>query len=219
MSTAGGTAGIFLALEGGEGAGKSTQLRGVATRIRESGHQLLLTKEPGGSELGLQLRSILLAHREPSLDERCEALMFAADRAHHVASVVRPALARGEIVLTDRYIDSSLAYQGFGLGNDVEGIRQLSAWATRGLLPTLTLLLDLDPAVGGARVGVRGAADGIELRGEGFHTRVREGFLHLAALDPGRYAIIDASVGEAEVAERVWEAVRGVLPTPGAGAT
>jgi dTMP kinase len=174
--------GFFLAFEGGEGAGKSTQTRLLAEWLEAEGHQVLVTFEPGATRIGQQLRALLLDHQQAGLSARAEALLYAADRAEHVASVVRPALARGEIVITDRFIDSSVAYQGAGRELAPEDVRRVSRWATDGLVPNLTVLLDVVPQVGLRR----GTAplDRLESEPVEFHARVREGFLALGPATP-----------------------------------
>jgi len=200
--------GRFVAFEGGEGSGKSTQIRLLAARLQAAGAQVTVSYEPGATVVGQQIRELVLHHAEP-LAPRAEALLFAADRAHHVATVVRPALAAGRWVLTDRYIDSSLAYQGVGRDLKIDEIRSLSAWATEDLVPDLTVLLDVPAAVGLARVGDRGAADKLEAESLDFHERVRLAFLDLAAAEPPRYAVIDAAQPVEAIAAEVWVAVAG----------
>ncbi len=180
--------GFFLALEGGDGAGKSTQVEALAEWIRSKGHDVVVTREPGATPIGKRLRSILL-DVSSCLSNRAEALLYAADRAEHVDSVVRPALERGAIVISDRYIDSSVAYQGAGRDLAPTEIARISRWATSGLVPHLTVLLDVDPAT--ARERFTEAPDRLECGAE-FHERVRSGFLTLAAADPTRYLVVDA---------------------------
>jgi dTMP kinase len=194
--------GLFVAFEGGEGVGKSTQVRLAATWLRERGHDVVETREPGGTLLGVQLRRLVLDPNS-SLTPRAEALLYAADRAQHVDTVIRPALEAGRVVLTDRYVDSTLAYQGAGRG--LPDARTLTAWATGGLLPDLTVLLDLDPAAGLARAGARSAPDRMEADSLAFHQAVRAGFLTLAAEAPQRYAVIDAGRPADDVAQSVRE--------------
>ncbi len=189
----------FIVFEGGDGAGKTTQIQRLAARLRAQGRTVVVTREPGGTPLGAQIRELVL-HGE-HVDPRAEALLFAADRAHHVATLVRPALERGEVVLQDRYLDSSVAYQGQGRDLVPEQIRDLSLWATRELQPDLTVLLDVDPGVGRAR---RGAVhDRLESEADEFHARVREQFLAMAAAAPERYLVLDASRPRAELADRI----------------
>ncbi|MER5371888.1 dTMP kinase [Streptomyces sp. NPDC002553] len=182
--------GFFIALEGGDGAGKSTQAEALAEWIRGKGHEVVLTREPGATPVGKRLRSILLDVSSAGLSHRAEALLYAADRAEHVDTVVRPALERGAVVITDRYIDSSVAYQGAGRDLSPTEIARISRWATDGLVPHLTVLLDVSPET--ARERFTEAPDRLESEPAEFHTRVRSGFLTLAAADPGRYLVVDA---------------------------
>ncbi len=194
--------GTFVALEGGDGAGKSTQARRLAERLRASGHDVVLTREPGDCLIGPAVRAIVLdSAAAPGLSDRAEALLYAADRAQHVAEVIRPALARGALVVSDRYVDSSIAYQGAGRGLDPADVQQLSAFATGGLRPDLTVLLDLDPAVALARSAQ--ARDRLESEPLDFHARVRAAFRGLAARQPERYAVVDAAGHPDDVAAAV----------------
>ncbi len=192
-------AGLFISFEGGDGAGKSTQLGRLATWLREQGREVVATREPGGTALGQRLRDLVL-HGE-DLDERTEALLYATDRAHHVATVIRPALARDAVVLTDRYLDSSVAYQGGGRGLTAERVESLNLWAVDGLVPDLTVLLDLDPAQLPARL--TGAPDRLERAGAEFHRRTREAFLERAAAHPERFVVLDASGDVEAIADQV----------------
>ncbi|MER7110132.1 dTMP kinase [Streptomyces sp. NPDC000229] len=182
--------GFFIALEGGDGAGKSTQVEALAEWIRSKGHEVVVTREPGATPIGKRLRSILLDVSSAGLSNRAEALLYAADRAEHVDSLVRPALERGAIVISDRYIDSSVAYQGAGRDLSPTEIARISRWATSGLVPHLTVLLDVSPET--ARERFTEAPDRLESEPAEFHRRVRAGFLALAAADPGRYLVVDA---------------------------
>jgi len=182
-------AGTFVAFEGGDGAGKSTQIRLLADALTASGRDVVVSREPGGTPVGASIRSVVL-HGE-HVDARAEALLFAADRAHHVATVIRPALQRGVTVLCDRFMDSSIAYQGVARALDRDQIRDLSLWATGGLLPDLTVLLDVDPARGRSRRGQ--VHDRVESEGDSFHAAVRQGFLELARQAPQRYLVLDAA--------------------------
>lgn len=185
--------GLFITFEGGDGSGKSTQAALLADWLQTRGRDVVRTREPGGTPLGEQLRELLL-HRRGAVDPRAEALLYAADRAQHVATVVRPALDRGAVVLQDRYLDSSIAYQGAGRILDAEEIRDLSLWAAEGLLPQLTILLDLDVDAGRARIrGSRHGYDRLEAEARDFHERVRRGYLDLAAAEPDRYLVLDGS--------------------------
>ncbi|MCK7624180.1 dTMP kinase [Streptomyces sp. RS10V-4] len=185
-----GTAGFFIALEGGDGAGKSTQVEALAEWIRGKGHEVVVTREPGATAIGKRLRSIILDVSTSGLSDRAEALMFAADRADHVDSVIRPALERGAVVITDRYVDSSVAYQGAGRNLAPTEIARINRWATGGLVPHLTVLLDIAPET--ARERFTEAPDRMESEPAEFHQRVRAGFLALAAADPARYLVVDA---------------------------
>ncbi|MER6525719.1 dTMP kinase [Streptomyces sp. NPDC001508] len=182
--------GFFIALEGGDGSGKSTQAEALAEWIRAKGHEVVLTREPGATPVGKRLRSILLDVSSAGLSHRAEALLYAADRAEHVDTVVRPALERGAVVISDRYIDSSVAYQGAGRDLSPTEIARINRWATNGLVPHLTVLLDVSPET--ARERFTEAPDRLESEPAEFHARVRAGFLTLAASDPGRYLVVDA---------------------------
>jgi dTMP kinase len=211
--------GLLVAFEGGEGAGKSTQALKLTAWLKVHGHETLTTFQPGATQLGRHVRELLLGHGDTAPTARAEALLYAADRAHHIDTVVRPALERGSVVVTDRYIDSSLAYQGGGRGLPVDEVAWLSNWATRCLRPDLVVLLDIDPAVGLLRAGDRGAgADRLESESRAFHDRVRRAFLELAAADPRRYLVIDASGNPAIIAEQVQARVAELLPPPPARA-
>lgn len=204
--------GVLIAFEGGEGSGKSTQIKKLAHALHEAGIRVQTTHEPGATDLGKQIRRMLLDSNTPP-SPRSEALLFAADRAHHVDTIIRPALERGEVVLTDRYIDSSLAYQGAGRTLAVDDIKRLSKWATDDLLPDLTILLDLSPAVGLARARERSehGPDRLEREAITFHERVRAAFRALAEADPDRYLVLDATVNPDALAEIIRTAVIGVL--------
>jgi len=191
---------VLVALEGGEGAGKSTQAARLAERL-----DAVLTFEPGGTALGEAVRRLLLDPAGGPVDARAEALLFAADRAAHVAQVIEPALAAGRSVVSDRFVESSLAYQAFGRGLPLEEVRALSAFATGGRRADVVVVLDVDPAVGADRRGR--APDRMEAEGAAFHARVRAGFAELAAAEPERIAVVDASGDVDEVARRTWAAV------------
>ncbi len=188
---AGASHGFFLVVEGGDGAGKSTQVEALAEWIRAKGHEVVVTREPGATAIGKRLRSILLDVANSGISHRAEALLYAADRAEHVDSVVRPALERGAVVISDRYIDSSVAYQGAGRDLAPTEIARISRWATDGLVPHLTVLLDIAPHT--ARERFTEAPDRLESEPAEFHDRVRRGFLTLAAADPARYLVLDAA--------------------------
>jgi dTMP kinase len=201
--------GLFLAFEGGEGVGKSTQIALLAEWLRGEGRPVRVTFEPGDSPLGVHIRRLVLDPASAEVSPRAEALLYAADRAHHVDTVIRPALAAGEVVLTDRYVDSTLAYQG--AGRALEGAEAINAWATGGLVPALTVLLDLDPAVGLARAARRASLDRLEAASVSFHEAVRGAFLRLAAAAPERYLVLDADAPVAELAARIRAAVTPLL--------
>jgi dTMP kinase len=207
------TTGHFIVFEGGEGAGKSTQVRLLAERLRAEGRDVVVTREPGATDVGAHIRSLLLSGEPSSLAPRAEALLYAADRAHHVATVIRPALARGAVVISDRYVDSSLAYQGAGRTLAVEDVRWLSKWATGGLKPDLVVLLDIDPGEGLRRVDRRGeGTNRLEREALPFHDRVRYSFLDLASEEPSRYLVLDAGLPADAVAAMVAERVEQMLP-------
>ena len=195
-----GRSGLWITLEGGDGSGKTTQARLLADWLQQRGSTVLRTREPGGSEVGALIRDIVLHHRG-DIAPRAEALLYAADRAHHVATVVRPALERGEVVLQDRYLDSSVAYQGAGRVLDAGEVRDLSLWATEGALPDVTVLLDLDPATARRRLDADDKPfDRLEAEKEEFHARVRSAYLELAAAEPQRFLVVDASLDPDDIA-------------------
>ena len=213
-------AGVFISFEGVDGVGKTTQVKHLRAYARSLGHDVTVTREPGGTALGRTIRRLLLhgvddplcpsagdavegaAAQVADIAPRAEALLFAADRAQHVAELIRPALDRGEVVITDRYIDSSLAYQAGGRELTTAEIRTLSMWATGGLLPVRTYLLDMDPAQSHRRI--KRSADRMESAGDGFQSRTRQAFLDLAAAEPDRFRVIDA----ARPVTAVWEEIR-----------
>ena len=196
--------GVFITFEGGDGSGKSTQIQSVRDWFESRGREVIVTREPGGTELGTEIRR-LVQNGPEDVDARTEALLYAADRAYHVATVIAPALERGAVVLGDRYIDSSLAYQGAARSLGVDEIASLSAWATQGLYPSLTFLLDLPPEVGARRR--TDAPDRMERESMDFHERVRHQYLRLADAEPERIVVIDA-VG---TVDEVFSEIRGVL--------
>ncbi|SEN00692.1 thymidylate kinase [Nonomuraea pusilla] len=204
--------GLFVAFEGGEGSGKTSQSRMLAIWLRDQGYDVVQTREPGSTKIGMRLRAILLDAAERGLSARAEALLYAADRAEHVEKVIRPALQRGSVVITDRYVDSSLAYQGAGRSLDPEDVARINAWATGGLVPHLTVLIDTPPEVGLRRLG--GAADRIESEPLHFHERVRKEFRALAAADPERYFVVDGTLPMEEITRRIQDHVREILPDP-----
>ncbi|MBM9505732.1 dTMP kinase [Actinacidiphila acididurans] len=202
--------GFFLAIEGGDGSGKSTQVEALAEWIRGKGHEVVVTREPGATAIGKRLRSILLDVSSAGISPRAEALLYAADRAEHIDTVVRPALARGAVVISDRYIDSSVAYQGAGRDLAPTEIARISRWATGGLVPHLTVLLDISPEA--ARERFTDAPDRLESEPAEFHQRVRAGFLTLAAADPSRYLVVDGAQPPEEVTTVVRHRLDRMLP-------
>jgi dTMP kinase len=182
--------GTFIAFEGGEGTGKSTQSKLLAKWLEQEGETVLLSREPGGTELGKDLRKILLGHETGAISPRAEALLYAADRAHHVFSVIRPGLDRGDVVITDRYFDSSTAYQGAGRVLNPSEVARISRWATESLYPTLTILIDVPATIGLARLK---SLDRLEAEPTEFHERVRQEFLQIAMMDPERYLVVDGT--------------------------
>jgi dTMP kinase len=200
--------GRLIAFEGVEGAGKSTQVELLRQALEKAGHRVVTTREPGGTPVGERVRSILLDPAS-ALDPRTEALLFAAARAELVEQVIRPALERGEVVLCDRYVDSSLAYQGAGRGLGLEPVAVINRFATGGLVPDLVVLLRLDPVEGLARG--RGSRDRIERQDLEFHRRVARGFMDLAAADPDRFVVLDAAAPTDPVAAEVRAAVLRIL--------
>ena len=200
--------GCFIAFEGGEGAGKSTQEHLLADSLTSEGIEVVRTREPGGTPAGEAIRTVVLSPQFAGLDERAEALLFAASRGEHVARVIRPALERGEVVICDRYLDSSVAYQGYGRDLGPQRIRELSLWATHDLLPDLTVLLDIDPQIGLSRVS---DPDRLEAEPLAYHQSVRDGFLAIAAREPDRYLVLDATQPVDELAAAILARVRTVL--------
>jgi dTMP kinase len=205
--------GVFIALEGGEGAGKSTQATLLEEWLSGRGLTVRLTREPGGTAVGAELRGILLNRSTGHLSPRTEALVYAADRAEHVSTVIEPALSAGHVVVTDRYIDSTLAYQGAGRELAVADLEWISRWATEGLRPHLTIVLDIDPVDGLARAGEH---DRIEAEPLAFHQRVRTHFLQVAEADPEHYVVVpangDADTIHASIRSAVEPLLAGVTP-------
>jgi len=203
--------GLFIALEGGDGAGKSTQAGLLRDWLQGLGRTVVVTREPGGTDFGRTVRELVLHgdHMAP----RAEALLFAADRAHHVETLIRPALRRGEVVITDRYMDSSIAYQGAGRDLGADEVRELSIWATGGLVPALTVLVDLPAAVGRTRRD--GVHDRLESEADAFHDAVREHFLALAGADPDRYLVVDGELPPEQMHRVVRARVAPLLTEPG----
>ena len=208
---------MFIAFEGGEGSGKSTQIELLAAALRDAGVDVVVTHEPGATSVGSRIRDLLL-HDDEALAPRAEALLFAADRAHHVDTVIRPALDRDDVVLTDRYVDSSLAYQGAGRELTFDEVRRLSRWATRGLTPDLTVLLDIPAAVGLERARGRAAstdgrryADKLERESLEFHERVRTAFRGLAEAAPDAISCLMRSGRRASSRPTILATVDGLL--------
>jgi dTMP kinase len=202
------TTGVFVCFEGGEGAGKSTQSRALASTLEERAYPTVLTFEPGDSAVGKEVRRIVLDPATGKLSDRTEVLLYAADKAEHVDTVVVPALERGEVVITDRYVDSTLAYQGAGRTLAAEEVERVARWATHDLRPHLTVVLDLEPAHGFGRFAER---DRIEGESPEFHARVREAFLAMAAPDPDHYLVLDARRPAEDLAAEVWQRVEPLL--------
>ena len=203
--------GVFIAFEGGEGAGKSTQVRRLQEWLTNEGLVARATFEPGATPSGAGIRQIVLDRTHTGIASRSEALLYAADRAQHVHDVLRPALDAGEVVISDRFVDSSLAYQGAGRTIPLDDVRMLSRWATENLEPDLTVLLDLPPEVGLARAKGRAVADRLESESLEFHQRVRQSFLDLADRDPAHYAVLDARSPVDEIAAAVAARVEPLL--------
>ncbi len=202
------TSGVFVCFEGGEGSGKSTQSRLLGEWLATQGYDVRLTFEPGDTPVGAELRRIVLSPETGALADRTEALLYAADKAEHVATVVSPALAAGGVVITDRYVDSTLAYQGAGRALDVAEVEQVARWATGDLRPHLTVVLDLAPADGLGRFEGRDRIEGESLE---FHQRVREAFVTMAAADPEHYLVLDARAAVEEIASAVRGRVEPLL--------
>jgi len=202
------TTGVFVCFEGGEGAGKSTQARALAGTLTDSGFHTLLTFEPGDTAVGKEMRRIVLDPATGELSHRTEVLLYAADKAEHVDTVVLPALERGEVVITDRYVDSMLAYQGAGRALELSEVDRVARWATLDLRPHLTVVLDLDPEHGLGRFDERDRIEGESLD---FFVRAREAFLSLASADPDHYLVVDASRPAEEIAEVVLTRVEPLL--------
>jgi dTMP kinase len=203
--------GLFITLEGGDGSGKTTQAELLRAWLATEGRVVVRTREPGGTEVGVEVREIVLHHRG-DITPRAEALLYAADRAHHVATVVRPALERGEVVIQDRYIDSSVAYQGAGRVLDPDAVKALSEWATEGLAPDLTILLDLEADAARGRLDeARTRYDRLEAEASEFHDRVRDAYLAIADREPDRFLVVDASRPVDEIAGVIRARVAGLL--------
>jgi dTMP kinase len=203
-----GLPGLFVAFEGGDGAGKSTQVGALCRALEQSGRTVVRTREPGGTPVGEKLRALVLEHGQGEIDARTEALLFAASRAAHVQQVILPALRRGEVVVCDRYVDSSVAYQGAGRDLGAQSVLDLNLWAVENLLPDLTVLLDVSPEVGRSRRTAGDAAeDRMESEPDDFHQRIRSAFLGLAGQAPGRYLVLPAGGAVDDLAADILAAV------------
>jgi len=200
--------GVFVCFEGGEGSGKSTQSRLLRDWLEAEGYAVVLTFEPGDTEVGREMRRIVLSPETGELADRTEVLLYAADKAEHVETVVQPALDRGAVVVTDRYVDSTLAYQGAGRSLDVREVEQVARWATHDLRPHLTVVLDLEPERGLGRFAER---DRIEAESVEFHERVRAAFLEMAGADPDHYLVLDARLPVEEIAAEIRAEVTPLL--------
>jgi len=214
METAGRPAGFFITFEGPEGGGKSTQIHRLAAALADRGYSVWTTREPGGTRLGELIRPLLLGAQQAPMSAWSEALLFTAARAQHVDEVIRPRVERGELVLCDRYSDSTLAYQGYGRGLDLETLRRLQAQATGGLRPNLTILLNLPVETGLSRIPPL-SQDRLDREAQGFHRRVRAGYQQLAAAEPERWREVDASADQSEVATRIFQLVVEALTAAG----
>ncbi len=204
--------GLFIAFEGGDGAGKSTQASLLAAALESRGHTVLRTREPGGTPIGEKLRSLVLDHGHGHIDARTEALIFAASRAAHATQVIRPALEDGTVVLSDRYIDSSVAYQGAGRNLGADAVRTLNNWATDELHPDLTVLLDVEPAIGRQRrTAGEAVEDRMESEADEFHYRIREAFLALAQSAPETYLVLPAHQAVEELSAQILARVTTLL--------
>jgi len=204
-------AGLFLTFEGGDGSGKTTQINRLVAWLESQGRTVVLTREPGGTDLGVELRNIVM-HRKGFIAPRAEALLYAADRSHHIHTLVRPALERGDIVVQDRYLDSSVAYQGAGRVLDPDEVRELSLWGTERLMPDLTVLLDVPATVAKARQAAEDRDyDRLEAEAEDFHTRVRESYLALAEAEPERFLVVNGELPIEEIHQVIITRVSDLL--------
>lgn len=204
-------AGLFITFEGGDGSGKTTQINLLAKWLESEGRTVVLTREPGGTDLGIELRNIVM-HRKGFIAPRAEALLYAADRSHHIHTLVRPALERGDIVVQDRYLDSSVAYQGAGRVLDPDEVRKLSLWGTEELMPDITVLLDVPAATAKQRQAQSTRQyDRLEAEAEDFHTRVRESYLSLANAEPERFLVVNGELGVEEIHQMITAKVSDLL--------
>jgi len=203
--------GVFITFEGGDGSGKTTQIELLKSWLEERGHTVVVTREPGGTDLGNELRDIIL-HRKGFIAPRAEALLYAADRAHHIHTLVAPALERGDVVVQARYLDSSVAYQGAGRVLDPTEVRDVSLWATENLMPHLTILLDVPADVAKQRQDSdERAYDRLEAEAEDFHQRVRESYQRLADAEPERFVILDGTEGIEAIHHKITQKVATLL--------
>ncbi|MEY3407356.1 MAG: hypothetical protein RL038_417 [Actinomycetota bacterium] len=200
--------GLFITFEGGDGAGKSTQAKLLAAALEAAGHTVVMTREPGGTPAAEQIRNVVLDPANEGLSDRTEALLFAASRAEHVEKKIRPALAAGQVVISDRFVDSSIAYQGIGRGLGIEQVSEINSWATNGLWPDLTFLLDVNTSNGLARVA---EPNRLEAAPESMHKNVREAFLELARRSPERFVVLDASRAIEDLAAEILAAVNAKI--------
>lgn len=200
--------GLFIVFEGGDGAGKTTQIEKLAEFLRSKNKEVLVTREPGGTVMGKSIRDWLLEQTEVEVDAKSEALLFAADRAHHMHTLIRPALAANKIVIGDRHIDSSVAYQGVARNLGIDNIKNISLWAVDGILPNLIIVLDIAVEVGQARLNRK---DRLDRESKEFHEKVNKAYLELAALNPEKYLVIDAQLPIEEIAKQIQNRVEKLI--------
>jgi dTMP kinase len=200
--------GLFIVFEGGDGAGKTTQIEKLAKFLRSKNREVLVTREPGGTVMGKSIRDWLLEQTEVEVDPKSEALLFAADRAHHMHTLIRPALAANKIVIGDRHIDSSVAYQGVARNLGIENIKNISLWAVDGILPNLIIVLDIDVEVGQSRLNRK---DRLDRESKEFHEKVNKAYLELAAMNPKKYLVIDAQLPIDEIARQIQDRVEKLI--------
>jgi dTMP kinase len=205
--------GTFITFEGGDGSGKTTLIRSLMDRLEKNGREVIVTREPGGSPIAEAIREVILHVDNTAMDPLTEALLYAASRRQHLAEKVLPALARGAVVVCDRFVDSSLVYQGYARGLGIDAVWEINRFATEGRMPDLTLYLDLDPEIGLSRIeaSIRRQADRLDLEGLDFHMRVREGYRQVAAMFPDRIVTLDASGDPGPLKEEVWKHVSAKL--------
>lgn len=197
--------GLFITFEGPDGAGKTTQVQAFTGYLLEQGYDVLVTREPGGTTISDKIRGLILDPTHTEMDDSTEVLLYAASRAQHVREKVLPALAQGKVVVCDRFVDASIAYQGFGLGLPVHRIKEINDFATGGLVPDRTYLLDIPVAIGRSRLDARAGLDRIEQKESGYHERVRDGFMEIASENPTRICLIDANRSVEEVSRAIQE--------------